>query len=54
MDKTFDPAAVERRVADACATGVLTVLGLLVLLGAPSLARLARGAWRAAASLNGA
>ena len=41
------------RVADACATGVLTVLGLLALLGAPALARLARGGWRVVATRQG-
>ena len=36
------------RVADACATGVLTVAGLLLLLSAPTIFRGARGIWRAA------
>ncbi len=34
------------RVADACATGVLTVVGLLILLGAPALFRGVRAAAR--------
>jgi iron(III) transport system permease protein len=39
------------RVADACATGVLTVVGLLVLLALPTVFRGARGAARAATGM---
>ncbi len=39
------------RVADACATGVLTVVGLLILLSLPALFKALRGIVRAAFSL---
>jgi ABC-type Fe3+ transport system permease subunit len=41
------------RVADACATGVLTVVGLLLLLGTPALVRGLRGAVRVATGRAG-